>query len=315
MILVTGASGHLGRRLVARLLEKGEKVRILVHDKDLRITGVEIIRGDILDVDAVKKATEGADVIYHLAALVDYGPVPKELMYRVNVIGTKNLLDCSNGAKVIYMSSTSVYGSRMRANPATENTPCNPSNYYGKTKLMAERLVLEKGGVALRAPVIYGPGFNDGFDFVLSQIRKGKMRIVGSGKNRIQWVHVDDLVQALVLAKDKARAGEVYLIAGDETKTQSELFSLLAKYLGSPAPSKTVSAFLANSMARYKVMQANLKGKRSSITPDQISRIISDKTFDISKAKRELGFRSKVSYDKGAKGIVEEYLQKTTAGS
>jgi nucleoside-diphosphate-sugar epimerase len=310
MILVTGATGHLGRPLVEELVKSGEKVRVLVRDADAGLRNVEVVKGDLLDLDSVRKAAEGADIIYHLAAIVDYGSVPKELMYNVNVNGTKNLLECSKAKRFIYQSSTSVYGNRMKGNPANEKTETDPSNYYGRTKLMAEKLVIEKGGIVLRCPVIYGHGFDTGFDYVLSQIEKGKMLIIGKGDNLIQWVNISDLIQALILAKDYGKPGEVYLISGKEPKTQAQLFSLLAQYLNVNPPDKHVSEFLANSMAYYKMFTAKLKGKSAKINPEQIARITSNRLFDISKAERELGFSPRVSYEQGAKEIVQEYLSK-----
>jgi nucleoside-diphosphate-sugar epimerase len=310
MILVTGASGHLGRPLVDALVKNGEKVRVLLRDGDANIQNVEVVKGDLLDIDSLKKAVEGVDTIYHLAAIVDYGSVRKELMYNVNVTGTKNILECSEAKKFIYQSSTSVYGKKMKGNPANEMTECNPSNYYGQTKLMAEKLVIEKGGIVLRCPVIYGHGFDSGFDYVLSQIEKGKMMIIGRGDNLIQWVNVSDLIQALILAKDRGKPGETYLVSGKEPKTQAQLFSLLAQQLNVNPPDKHVSEFLANSLARYKMLTARLKGKSAKVTPEQIARITSNRLFDISKAERELGFSPKIDYEQGAKEMVREYLSR-----
>jgi len=313
MILVTGATGHVGKPLVERLLKRGEKVRILTRDRHTGLKGVEVVRGDILDPSAVKKAVSGVDVIYHLAAVVDYVPVPNKLMYDVNVNGTKNILAHSKNKKVIYLSTTAVYGNNMKENPARETTPTAPVTYYGKTKIMAERLVLEKGGIVLRAPLINGQGFNQGFEFVASRIARGKMLIIGSGNNRIQQIHISDLVQALVLAKEKGRNGQVYLVAGKEVKTQKELFCLLAKHLKVEPPEKRVSEMLARIMAYCAVFSAKLKGTKPKITPDYISRIAGDKTFDTSKAERELCFRPKATYELSAREIVAEYLRKRRA--
>src|SRR5271157_69151 len=280
MILVTGASGRLGTPLVRELLKRGEKVRVLDKNADAAAKDVEAVKGDLLDIDSVKRAVEGADVVYHLAAIVNYGSVPKELMYRVNVDGTRNLLECSKAEKFIYQSSTAVYGNRMKENPANENTGYKPSNYYGQTKAMAERLVLEKGGIVLRSPVIYGPGFDTGFDYVLSQIENGKMRILGKGDNLVQWVHIDDLVRALILARDKGKPGEKYLVSGPESKTQKQLLSLLAEHLGVTPPDKHVPEFLANLLACYKTLTAELEGKSPKITPEQMARITSIRQFD-----------------------------------
>lgn len=230
-------------------------------------------------------------------------------MYDVNVTGTKNLLEYSKAKKFIYLSSTGVYGKRMKENPANEDTPFNPHSFYGKTKVIAEKLVLEKGGIVLRSPPIFGPRFNEGFDFVLSQLEKGKMPIIGDGQNRIHWIHINDLVGALLLAKDRGESGEVYLVAGKEIMTQSELLSLLAKYLKVKSPEKKVSEALAKALAYYKMLEARIGGRRSKLVPEHITRITDNRTFNISKAERELGFEPKVSYEEAAMEIVEEYLR------
>lgn len=307
MILVTGGTGHVGRPLVEALLKQGEKVRVLSTDTAI-IENAEMIQGSILDSAEVESAVSGVNVIYHLAAIVDYGPSPKKLMYDVNVTGTKYLLNYSQSKKFIYLSTTSVYGKEMKENPANENTPYNPDSYYGKTKELAEKLVLEGNGMVLRSPVIYGHGFTSGFETVFSQMQKGKMPIIGSGNNRIQWIHIDDLIQALLLLKEKGRSGEKYLVSGPETKTQNELSSIVAKDLGVSPPNKKISESTAYLMASIAGISARIKGKKPKLLPEHISRIASDRSFDISKARRELGFTPKVTYEQGIKEIIEEYL-------
>jgi nucleoside-diphosphate-sugar epimerase len=150
-------------------------------------------------------------------------------MFNINVVGTKNLLQTSQGQKFIYLSSTAAMGKKLKEIPATEETPCIPSNYYGQTKLEAEGLVRKAGGIVIRSADIMGPGFEEGYNYVLSRIAEERMVIPGNGKNFIQWVHIKDLVQALLLAKEKGKLGEVYIIAGKEVRTLNECFALLGK--------------------------------------------------------------------------------------
>ena len=314
MILVTGSSGRVGSSLVAALLKRKERVRTLERREGKKLEGVEMVQGDILDVDTVKRAMKGVDVVYHLAAIVDYQPVPENVMRLVNVTGTKILLEHSNAKKFIYLSSTGVYGKNMKENPANESTAFNPHSFYGKTKAIAEKMVLEKGGIVIRSPPIFGPGFDVGFDFVLTQLEKGKMPIIGSGQNRIHWIHINDLIEALLLAKDRGKLGEAYLVGGKEIRTQRELLSLLAKYLKVESPHKKVSATLAKALAYYKMFGAVARGKKPRLVPEHITRIIDNRTFDISKARRELGFEPKVGYEEAAKEIVEEYLHEKDNG-
>jgi 2-alkyl-3-oxoalkanoate reductase len=309
MILVTGSSGRVGSSLVAALLKRKERVRTLERREGAKLEGVEMIQGDILDADTVKRAMESVDVVYHMAAIVDYHPVPNDIMYKVNVVGTKTLLEHSNAKKFIYLSSTGVYGKNMKENPANENTAFNPHSFYGKTKMMAEKMVMEKGGVVIRSPPIFGPGFDEGFDFVLSQLEKGKMQLIGNGENQIQWIHISDLIEALLLAKDRGKPGEAYLVGGKEIMTQRELLSLLAKYLKVESPKKKIPKTVAKTLAYYKMFEARMTGRKPRLVPEHITRITDNRTFDISKARRELGFEPKVGYEKAAKEIVEDYLR------
>lgn len=300
--------GRVGSALVAALLERKEKVRALEKREGAKLEGIEVVQGDILDTETVERAMKDVDVVYHLAAIVDYFPVPDEVMYNVNVIGTKVLLEHFDGKKFIYLSTTGVYGKNMKENPANETTGYNPHSYYGKTKMMAEKMVLQKGGMVIRSPPIFGHGFDQGFDFVLSQLEKGRMQLIGNGENRIQWIHISDLIEALLLAKDSGKPGEAYLVGGKEIMTQSELLSLLAKYLKVESPKKKIPKTVAKTLAYYRMFEARMTGKKSRLVPEHITRITDNRTFDISKAKRELGFEPKVGYEKAAKEIVEEYL-------
>lgn len=305
-ILVTGATGRIGKHLVDSLVNKGESVRALVRSGTVDNESVELFYGDLLNVESLKKAVDGVDVIYHLAAETDY-LAPKEKMFEVNVQGTKNLLDVSKGKKFIYLSSTAAMGKKLKEIPATEKTPCHPSDYYCQTKLDAENLVKQAGGIIIRSADVFGSGFMEGYDYVISHIDNGNMPVVGDGKNFIQWIHIDDLIQALLLAKDSGKPGEVYIVAGKEVKTLNECFALLAKYLNVEPPQKHVSKFMAGTMAKFKIIKSKVNKTRPSVIPAYIDKMAANRSFDISKAKRELGFDPKVSYEDAAEEMIVEY--------
>jgi nucleoside-diphosphate-sugar epimerase len=308
-ILITGAAGRIGRHLVNALVDQGEKVRALVAEGTVENENVEIFYGDLLNKESIKKATEGVDVIYHLAAIVDY-LAPKDKMFNVNVIGTKNLLEVSKAKKFIYLSSTAVMGKKLKEIPANESTPCRPSDFYGKTKLDAESLVKEGGGIIIRSADVFGPGFTEGYEFVISGLENGSLPVIGDGKNFIQWIHISDLIQALLLAKDNGKPREVYIVAGKEIKTLNECLELLAKYLGVEPPKKHVSKFLSRTIASYKLFKAKINKERPKIIPEYVNKIAANRSFDTSKAKNELGFDPKVSYEEAAKEMIEEYKSK-----
>jgi nucleoside-diphosphate-sugar epimerase len=305
-VLVTGASGRIGRHLIPVLLKSGDEVKVLVKENMIDNENVEVFYGDLLDKESLKKAVDGVDVVFHLAALTDY-LAQKEDMYKTNVVGTKNLLEVSKGKKFIYLSSTAVMGNKFKELPLNESTPCKPSSFYGKTKLEAENLVKQAGGIIVRSPDVFGPGFTEGFDFVLSGLENGQMPVIGDGKNFIQWIHVNDLVQALNLAKVLGKPGEVYIVAGKEFKTLNELLAILSKHMGVEPPKKHTSGLLAKAMAQSKVLKGKLSKERPEMIPEYINKITSNRTFDLTKARKELGFEPQIGYDEAAKEIVEDY--------
>jgi nucleoside-diphosphate-sugar epimerase len=304
--LVTGASGRIGRHLVPALLKSGDEVKVLVKEKMVEPENVEVFYGDLLDKESLKKAVDGVDVIFHLAAVVDY-LAPKDLMFKVNVVGTKNLLEVSKGKKFIYLSSTATMGRKFKELPVNEETPSKPSNFYGKTKLEAEKLVKEYGGIIIRSVDVFGPGFTEGYNFVISGLERGELPIIGDGKNFIQWIHVNDLIQALILARNKGKPGEVYIVAGKEFKTLKQLWNLLCKYLNVETPKKHVSKFSAKSLAYSKLLKGKILKERPEIIPEYIDKITSNRTFDINKARTELGFNPQIGYDEAAREMIEEY--------
>jgi nucleoside-diphosphate-sugar epimerase len=268
----------------------------------VEVENVETFYGDVLDIESLKKAVDGVDVIYHLAAVVDY-LAPKDLMFKVNVLGTKNLLEASKGKKFIYLSSTAAMGKNLKEIPANENTSCHPSDYYGETKLEAEKIVKEAGGIIIRSADVYGLGFEEGYFTVFSQLEHEKMPVFGNGKNIIQYTHINDLIQALLLAKDKGKTGEVYIITGKDIKSQKELYEIVCKHLGIPFVEKHVSP----SMAKFILFFKNMRKERPKFIAEYINKLAANRLFDITKAKNELGYEPKVEYENGIAEMIEEY--------
>jgi nucleoside-diphosphate-sugar epimerase len=308
-VLVTGASGRVGKHLLEALVKKGDNVRVLATNKSVEIKGVEVFYGNLLDVESLLQATLGTETIFHLAAVVDYLS-PKKAMYNVNVIGTRNLLKASKGKRFIFLSSTAAMGKKLAENPATEKTSCYPSNFYGQTKLAAEKLVKKSGGIIIRSADIMGPGFFEGYDYVLSQMAENKMIIPGNGQNVIQWIHITDLIQALLLAKEKGKSGEIYLVTGKEARTLNECLILLGKYLNVEPPTKGVSKNMALIIANYRSLKARLQQEKPLPFKEFIEKMTANRRFNISKAINELGFAPSVDLDAVANEMVIEYKRR-----
>ncbi len=315
--LVTGGCGRLGRYLVKALAERGERVRVLQHSKgswEGCPKGVEIASGDLLDKASLEKAAEDVDYVYHLAALVNPEARFEELL-DVNYRGTRNLLEaCRDKSyhlkRFIFISSISVYGKEPAEIPADEETGLNPTDNYGKSKMMAEEAVGQYGDkipyVILRPAVIYGEGFDEAYLSVLSALKKGRMSILGDGNNNIPFIHATDVVQAMLLASRAERAvGNTYVIAPEDNMTQKQVFALACKHLGTSPPIGHSWLWLVKLRLKF----ARLFGK-PKITEDYIDILTSNRRFNIDRAKEDIGFKPKVKLDDGIQEMVEYYRSK-----
>jgi nucleoside-diphosphate-sugar epimerase len=318
LVLVTGAGGRLGRHLLKLLLNEKYRVRVLARaGAEISFPqGVEVFPGDITHIQTIRHAVEGVAMVFHLAALVDYAS-SQEKLFDVNVEGTMNLLEtCSEAApnlkRFVYCSSTSVMGKELAELPANEKTECIPTDDYGLSKLMAEKVVMEYSKklpvVIIRPAVIYGEGFDEGYFPVLKLLKHHRMRIIDSGNNVIPFVHAKDVARALLLAAESKKAvGQTYIITGGEQMTQKEIFEIAAKELGVKAPHRNIPRFFLELEAQLSSLRSFLGGKKPSFSMEDISVLSSHRVFDISKAKKELGYAPQVRLEEGIKEMVEYY--------
>lgn len=326
LALVTGAGGRLGRHLLRLLLERHYPVRVLARaGADLSFPpGVEVVPGDITHFYTLHQAVEGADIVFHLAALVDYTTSEKNL-FEVNVEGTRNLLKaCVEFApklkRFVYCSSTAVMGKELAEIPANEKTECIPTDNYGLSKLMAEKVVMEYKNklpvVIIRPAVIYGEGFNESYFPVFKLLQQHRFRIIDSGDNILPFVHAKDVAQALLLAAEKRKAvGNVYIIAGGEQMTQKEILEIAARELGVKPPKKHIPRFLAELRVQLSYMKSFFTGRNPKLTLEDIAVLSSNRLFDISKAKKELGYSPQVRLEDGIKEMVEYYKRGASHGA
>ena len=306
-ILITGATGKVGRHLVNSLIRGEEKVRVLIRDKMTEFENVEVFFGDLSDKESLKKALDGVDTVFHLAAIVDHN-ASHDSMHDVNVVGTSNLLDLFNGKKFIYLSSMSVLGKKLDS-PADEKTPYNPSDYYAKTKMEAEKLVRTRGGMIVRAPDVMMPRYIGIYDMVFSKLLEGEMTVVGDGKNFVDFIHIRDLTDALILTMAKGRSGEVYNVCGKGFMTQNECLEAAAKYLKADMPKGHTSSL----SAKVASFGSNLRSKirpSKNLSAEYMDSIVRNRTYDISKAKSELGFEPKIDMDTSIREMVDDFLKR-----
>jgi len=301
-VLVTGANGFTGSHLVRALLDRGDRVTALVRlSSDVsRLQGLNITYayGDVTDRASIDKAMTGIDRVYHIAAFVELGLVDAEKMRRVNVDGTRNVIEAARAAgveKMLYCSTVGIYGDTKgeTIDETFDRQQSEFSSAYDETKLKAQELVnaaVADGTniVSIMPSGIFGAD-DPHFGPVIQNFLKGRLRVWAGGDRVTGIVHVDDLVDLMLRAMDKAEAGEHFIgTAGD--LTTREMFDILSEAGGVkpptelPEPLVRLIANILDPIGRLLSWNPPIGRERAHYVYDRCVRITSDK------AKRELGW-------------------------
>lgn len=319
--LVTGASGFTGGYMVQNLLQNGYEVRVLVRPSSnitqLKGRRVEIAFGDVRHKKEVFEAVQGVDKIFHIAALYRAANVPDEEYRAVNVTGTENVLEAAlqfGVERVIHCSTCGVHGHIMNP-PANESAPLQPEDIYQQTKLDGEHLALlyhQQHGlpVTIVRPVgIYGPGDLRMLKMYRS-IQKNKFIMFGGGEVKYHLTYVTDTVEGFRLAGEKPAAGQTYIIAGETYTTLMGFAQQVAAELGAAPPKWKppvwplyVAAFACEKICVPLRIQPPIFRRRVHI-------FTHDRAFDISKAKRDLGYAPNVDMAEGIHRTAQWYIEK-----
>lgn len=330
MILVTGGSGFLGGAIVRRLVARGDSVRCIQrHDSPaLRQLGVSVVCADISDNDAVIAAAAGCDAVFHVAAKTgDWGRY--EDFHKPNVLGTRNVLEaCAvHGIRrLVYTSTPSVIHAGGDVEGADESAPIAShfETAYPATKAEAERLVLAANGptlatVALRPHLIWGPGDPQLTARVLARAKAGRLRLVGQGVKLIDSVYIDNAVDAHLLALDRlgpasACAGKAYFITQDEPLPQRDLINGILRAGGLPPCTRSISpraAYLAGWLMEL-VWRALDRQDEPMMTRFLARQLATAHWFDISAARRDLGYEPLVSVMQGLQHLEHSLRMEAT---
>lgn len=317
MILVTGGSGFLGGAIARRLIARGDAVRTLQrHDSPaLRALGVEVVRADLADREAVVIAAKGCDAIIHVAAKTGvWGPF--EDYHRTNVLGTRNVIEAcmaNHIRRLIYTSTPSVIHTGTDVEGVDESAPLAThfETAYPATKAEAERLVLAANGpglgtVALRPHLIWGPDDTQLTARILARAKAGRLRLVGKGLKRIDSVYIDNAVDAHILALDRvapsaACGGKAYFITQGEPMPQRDLINGILKAGGLPPCGKSISPRVAYAVGAVMeiIWRALRRQDEPLMTKFVAKQLATAHWYDISAAKRDLGFEPKVTVAEG----------------
>ena len=323
-ILVTGGGGFLGSAIIRQLVERGDRVKSFSRRfyPELASLGVEQIQGDISDKTAVGQAFRKVNLVFHVAAKPgvwgDY-----LVYYRTNVIGTKNVIAACkehNVLRLVYTSSPSVVfgGADMEGVDESVPYPEKFHSHYPKTKAMAEQAVIAAGDeglktIILRPHLIWGPQDNHLVPRIIE--RANRLVKVGNGKNRVDTIYIDNAADAHIQAADRLEqnhnlSGRVYFISQDDPVPLWEMVNNILKAAGLAPVRRSISrntAWIIGTALEFFYKSFNISGE------PRMTRFLADELstahwFDISAAKKDLGYAPKISIEEGLFRL-EQWLQ------
>jgi dihydroflavonol-4-reductase len=308
VIVVTGATGHIGNVLTRELTARGHGVHVLVlPDDDLRpLTGldVEIIYGDVTDLASLESAFTGADIVFHLAGIVTIMPGMEKVLERVNVGGVRNVAAACRAAgvrRLVYTSSVHAIAEPPQGTAIDESQPFDPNRVlgdYARSKARATLLLLDevaKGELdaVICCPTgVIGPG-----DYGISNIGQlildfasGQLKSYVSGA--YDFVDVRDVARGIILAAEKGQRGRHYIFSGAQVQVL-ELMKELEKDIGYPAPTYRIPPAIARAAGVLASVYYRLLRRRPVFTAYSIDVLRSNSQVSSTRARQELGFTSR----------------------
>lgn len=304
MILVTGATGHIGNVVVRELLVRGQKVRAMAMPgenlKALEGLNVEIVEANILDPQSLQKVFKGVSMVYHLAGMISIMPGEYETMRRVNVDGTKNVIAAALKAHVkrlVYTSSIHALRRIPEGTVVDESVDFDPDNCmgdYDRTKAAASLAVLEAVKHGLDAVIVCPTGVIGPYDYRKSEL--GSLLLEWTRhtphfltEGAYDFVDVRDVARGHILAGERGRKGEIYILSGERLDLV-ELHGMVNDTTGRLAGFLKIPIRLARAAAKLAPSFYRMLNKKPQFTPYSIETIQSNSHFSNQKAQKELGY-------------------------
>lgn len=317
--LVTGGTGLLGSHIAEQLRGAGTPVRALARPgadtSFLRAIGAELVPGDLNDAAALRRACEGVDVVYHAAARVgDWGPWSD--FVRVSIDGTRNLLEAAAQQKVrrfLHISSVSVYGhvdgvGRVFDETAPVGVNVHRWSYYTRAKVEAEGIAWEmhrSGRLAVtvvRPAWLYGERDRATLPRLIDNLRRGKVKIIGDGTNRLNVVHAANVAEGAILAANCERCiGDAYNASHDGVLTQRQYFDAVADAVGAARVTRSVPYGIASRAAFLMECYGHLfRTKNPPLVTRYAVWLMGRRCFfECLKLKEHTGWHSRIGYGEG----------------
>jgi nucleoside-diphosphate-sugar epimerase len=317
---VTGGTGFIGRNLVKRLIALGHELVCLARKTSdisgLKKPGIEIVIGDVSEKESMVGAISKCDVVYHLAAWYEFGVWNKRRMFETNVVGTQNVLKLAmdKGKKVVFCSTAGVLGYSNGA-PQREDSkrPDEFTSEYERTKYLAHREAqrFADNGLDVVIPMpgaVFGPGDTSLVGRIVEQYVRGKLKYFIKVSPKFSWVHVDDVVNGIVLIEEKGRRGESYVLS-DTHMDINEFIKRAEGVTGIPGPKRRFSVGAVKLLAPFSEVYSKMRRRKALLSREAVRMLQHDWTWDSSKVRNELGWNP-LDFDERFKDTLDWYVSR-----
>lgn len=320
--LITGATGFIGSTLCEELVSRGIPVRALhrrgSNTSFIRSLSVELVEGDVTDRDSLRAAMRGCDTVFHLAALFREAKFPHSEYWRVNLEGTRNLLEIAAETESVryvgYCSTTGVLGD-VKAPPADETTPYAPLDVYQESKTEAEKLALDwfrsgrVAGSVIRPAMVYGPRDTRLFK-LFRGIATRAFPIIGDGKTWCHWVLARDVARAFFLASQAPTSrGNLYIVGGQHPISLKDSMQIIADEYGVSLlpfripvlPIQIIGSLVETLCLPFRI-EPPIHRRRADF-------FIKNRSFDCSRAQRDFGFEPSLPVEQEIRFVARWYQE------
>ncbi len=302
-VLVTGAAGHLGNVLVRELLEQGYDIRAMVlpNEDVSALVGldIELKLGDVLDVESLKRVMKDVDYVFHMAGIVSIMPDEDELVWNVNVEGTRNVLKAAREANIkrlVYTSSIHAFSRKWEGiiNEEVPFDPENPVGAYDRTKAIATLSVEQAAQDGLDAVIVCPTGVIGPYDYrgssmgeLVKDLSRRRVHMLVEGA--YDFVDVRDVARGHRLALERGKTGQIYILSGHQIQL-FQLKEMVQKIVGFRTPTINIPAKLAKFGAALATIYYRLAKKKPTFTEYALETVQSNSNISCQKAKKELGY-------------------------
>ena len=322
MVLITGATGAIGPRVVHALYQAGHRIRTFSVDapeSGIFPSNVEVVLGDVTEKANVQSAMQGVDAVIHMAALLHiFNPPPEmqENIERINVGGTATVVETAISAgvkRLVLFSTIAVYG-QAKGQILNEHSPTHPETFYAHTKLSAERIVLnaigadgQPLGTVLRLGAVYGSRIKGNYERLIHALANHRFIPIGNGFNRRTLVYDKDVGSAAVLAViHPTAAGQIFNVTDCRFHTLNEIIKSICSALGRKPPRLSLPTGLTRVLVGIVEKVSRSIFLKPPVTQEVIDKYTEDIAVDGSLIQKELGFMPQYDLKTGWEETIKE---------